>query len=476
MQNLDKMRTIALYATLAFCTTAALIIFSVNTWPKGGWAERYRRVKHPNPPLPLLPPPPNPIEALGSDHRAQTASPLQAWEFDYRRDGRRFGLTEAQCGQAFPDLYHEIDRAVGHRQKLGKNVTLAELDVTWRGDGIVRAMVHENQLYVIDAHGVWDHNHRPRALATLHAINRAVATSSEALPDVEFTFTDHDSALIDLQSNFTTWAYSRLKYQDTLWLMPDFGFWAWPDVGQRSYAELQTILDADEDEFEDKVPKLVWRGALDVGSHDARAGLLRHSAGQKWSDVQTLNWTNSSDIRSKRLTMDEHCAYMLTAHTEGNTYSGRLKYLLNCHSILLSHELKWIEHFHHLLRPSGAEQNYVRLHHDFSDLRSTMAGLLRPSNLASASRTIANNARATFRERYLTPAAEACYWRALIRGWARVQGFEVQLWAEGEAEMVWQGSMKTKRYLRGTPWESYAIMEATEWDIPAKARRLCVEE
>ena len=31
---------------------------------------------------------------------------------------------------------------------------------------------------------------------------------------------------------------------------------------------------------------------------------------------------------------------------------------------------------------------------------------------------IAKNSVRTFRERYLTTAAEACYWRALIRGWA----------------------------------------------------------
>ena len=33
---------------------------------------------------------------------------------------------------------------------------------------------------------------------------------------------------------------------------------------------------------------------------------------------------------------------------------------------------------------------------------------------------IADNSVKTFRERYLTEAAEACYWRALIRGWAQV--------------------------------------------------------
>ena len=33
-------------------------------------------------------------------------------------------------------------------------------------------------------------------------------------------------------------------------------------------------------------------------------------------------------------------------------------------------------------------------------------------------RRIADNNVKTFRERYFAPAAEACYWRALIHGWA----------------------------------------------------------
>lgn len=57
-------------------------------------------------------------------------------------------------------------------------------------------------------------------------------------------------------------------------------------------------------------------------------------------DVQTLNWTNSSDICFKRITMEDHCAYMFTAHAEGNAYSGSLQCLLNCYSVLLGYETK----------------------------------------------------------------------------------------------------------------------------------------
>lgn len=45
---------------------------------------------------------------------------------------------------------------------------------------------------------------------------------------------------------------------------------------------------------------------------------------------------------------------------------------------------------------------------------------------------IADNSVAVFRERYLTPAAEACYWRVLVRRWKEVLGWEPELFEEGK--------------------------------------------
>jgi hypothetical protein len=463
------MRTIALYGTVAAIITTALVLFTTFGGPRYS-TEAFYGLRHawdpPQRPGRLTPP--------GSHSASQDPASSPGTHFDFRRDATNYGLSESQCNAAFPDLFKEIERAVQYREKVGK-MSVEELDVGWRGDGIVRAMIHKNRLYIIDAHGVWDHNHRPRSLATLNAINRAVTASSEPLPDIEFTFTDHDSALIEAKGNQTTWAYSRLAHQESLWLMPDFGFWGWPDVNLRSYSELQEILEEDEDDFLDKVPKLVWRGAMAVAAHDVRAGLIEHSKNQLWSDVQTLDWSNKTDIDSKLLSMQDHCGYMFTAQTEGNTNSGRLKYLLNCHSILMSHDLRFIEHFHHLLRDSGPVQNYVKLRRDFSDLPSKMESFLNPSSPAH-SQVIADNALRTFRHRYLTPAAEACYWRALVRGWSSVQGFKPQVWEEMEVQDDWRGGKKSKKRIRGAPFESYAIMEEVEWEVPAKGRTVCVEE
>ncbi|KAJ9622781.1 hypothetical protein H2203_006432 [Taxawa tesnikishii (nom. ined.)] len=375
-------------------------------------------------------------EARGSTHAE--------WQFDYARDARNYGLSHEQCSSAFPLLYKEIDRAVEHRR--GNKIDVSEVDTAWRGDGIVRAMIYKNQLYIIENRGVWDGNHRPRSIATLHALHRAITAYSGPLPNIEFTITDHDSAYFGENTHQTTWAYARLPSSSNLWLMPDFGYWGWPDVGLRS---------------------------VDVAARDVRAKLLQHSSDKGWSDVRALDWRNETDIKAHLLGMEEHCAYMFVAQTEGNTYSGRLKFLLNCRSVLVSHRLEWVEHFHHLLRPDGPERNYALVKRDFSDLDATISSLLSPKGLREAER-IAENARKVFRERYLTPAAEACYWRKLIQGWSEVQGFETEFWKEVEVERL--GRKKAVRKPRGVPFEAYVIMEAVGWEIPTKPRKICEYE
>ena len=90
---------------------------------------------------------------------------------------------------------------------------------------------------------------------------------------------------------------------------------------------------------------------------------------------------------------------------------------------------------------------------DFSDLDDKMEWLL--SHPADAARIARNNV-ATFRDRYLTPAAEACYWRRLINEWGR-HSFEPEFY-----DMV----NGVKRW-RGVPYESFALMKQLHWDEQA---------
>ena len=158
-------------------------------------------------------------------------------------------------------------------------------------------MIRNNELYILDARGVEDKDHRPRSLATLNALNKAVMSYQGQLPDIEFTLTDHDSAGLNKNGDRITWTYSRLDHQDNLWVIPDSGFWSSPSVGLRSYSEFQDILEDSEDDFLDKITELVWRGALkDSGGGEA---LVQESEGQVWSDVKTLDWTKRNQCQGE---------------------------------------------------------------------------------------------------------------------------------------------------------------------------------
>lgn len=95
--------------------------------------------------------------------------------------------------------------------------------------------------------------------------------------------------------------------------------------------------------------------------------------------------------------------------------------------------------------PSGPHQNYVEVERDFTDLPKTMDWLLQNPGKAEQ---IANNNVKTFRERYLTQAAEACYWRMLWDGWAKATSNST-----GSSVPV---------YKRGLPYESFLLLDSKD--------------
>ena len=109
--------------------------------------------------------------------------------------------------------------------------------------------------------------------------------------------------------------------------------------------------------------------------------------------------------------------------TTGHSYSGRGKYLLNCQSVSVVHKPEWIEPHTDLFISSGPNQNMVEVERDFDNLEASIKELV---NNPMRAKQIAENSARTFRDRYLTPAAQACYWRQLIRAWSSIS-FEPEL-------------------------------------------------
>ena len=111
--------------------------------------------------------------------------------------------------------------------------------------------------------------------------------------------------------------------------------------------------------------------------------------------------------------------------------------------------MQYIQPHHYLLVSSGPLQNYVEVERDFSNLGSKMANLL--DNPAKAAK-IADSSVRVFRERYLTPAAEACYWRALWRAYGNLSEPAKLMHTRSDGKVV----------KRGLRYESFMLLSSEE--------------
>jgi len=270
-------------------------------------------------------------------------------------------------------------------------------------------------------------------------------------------------------------------------LMPHFSFWAWklPFVGSMRRAAIAiTSLERSylgSNGWQRKIPKAVWRGTTwfnSISSPRLRHELVRTARGAPWADVETLEWAGSSVATggkngSNALAIEDFCRYRYVVHTEGVTYSGRFQFHQMCASVILTPPIQWLQHTTHLVRPlfssslelektrswkerekkgeptrkrwvpterirkawpaqySADEANIVFVAKDWSDLEDTVSWLEAHPDVAEG---IARRQRALFHGGgYFSPAAEACYWRALLRGWAEIAQTEGEEWEETES-------------------------------------------
>lgn len=220
-----------------------------------------------------------------------------------------------------------------------------------------------------------------------------------------------------------------------------------------------------------------------------RQNLLRAARERTWdwADIEALRRGEEGN----GMKVEEFCRYKYVVHTEGISYSGRFQFLQMCGSVTVTTPIVWMQHTTHLARPvfsssllenwdggsrarkdakadaagSGAvvgahdgrksgsgteakaawtpsekvkgawpveysaeEANIVFVAPDWSDLEETIGWLEDHPEVAEG---IARRQRDLFAGGgYFSPAAEVCYWRALVRGWAEVVRTEGQGWEE----------------------------------------------
>jgi len=404
---------------------------------------------------------PDPNAWLGSTTQSNdkfTYKTADGWTFIPERDERNLGLSEEQCKAAFPLQYHEVERARDyHASQGGINEDQIAL---WRTEpdkahGQLRLLIYDGDLYVVgEKQGVVD---RTRYLDGAAMIYRAITAIPDprVIPNIEFTLDrmDHPNPEPNRPGR-VAWGWTRHRSDNSTWVMPDFNGWAsssWDTVG--GYRTFREKTKKFLTPFSDKTKKALWRGQINVGQKVSvvRSKLLEVVKDKSWSDVDQIRWENGN---KGVVAMEEHCSWQYLIHTEGNSWSGRLRNLVNCNSAIIIHTpLEYTAHFYSVLKSAGPSQNYIAVKNDWSNLDEVMTHYL--SHPAEAEK-IAEEAKRTLRDRYMTPAAEACYIRQMIFEWAKVQNYEPKLYKEKDG----------KEHMRGKSWERFAFLTPPHFDLP----------
>jgi len=193
-------------------------------------------------------------------------------------------------------------------------------------------------------------------------------------------------------------------------LVPDFNFWAWPEVGINDYSTtVNEIMCAGNEPATHN--KIGWIGNINTSS--VRKSLLIY--GKKYPtilDVISMEWLQTKTIKldaTNYLSMiDLVKKYSFLIDVEGYGYSGRLKYLLWSQRPVLLVDRPYKEYFFEYLKEW---EHYIPVKRDLSDLLEKMKWCF--SNTEKANQ-IAQNAL-EFSKKYLT--RESCYkkWDNIIQ-------------------------------------------------------------
>ncbi|KAF3904742.1 hypothetical protein ABW20_dc0101475 [Dactylellina cionopaga] len=345
-------------------------------------------------------------------------------------------LTQEECLATYPGLFVEADRAAEFWRKKG-GITLNHVDkaMTASTRDLARVVIRDGEMYVKHKSDGW----QTRVHSTLAMIYEATLTSREPIPDIEFAIfcADH---LDNSDSDVPVLALDRIDEEEHLWLMPDFGFNSWPEPKVGTFSEVKrkaSEFDA-TNPWETKIPKLFWKGALLV---EIRKSFFELAKNWDWAQVEEIDWKNKDTV----MTMDAHCGFKYLVHLEGAAYSGRLKYLMMCRSVVMTHELEFIQHFHPIMNsnPSSPDQNLVVIPgRKWKTLPETMQYLI--DNDKAAEEFADRSSK--FWKHYLSKASVDCYWRYLFQKYAEVQKFTPEV------------------NYNMTPYASFALMGVTEWD------------
>ncbi|KAF3482776.1 uncharacterized protein GIQ15_02100 [Arthroderma uncinatum] len=246
------------------------------------------------------------------------AAPSSRWRFEYDRDKINVSLSPSQCKAAFPGLFEDSNRAAAFWGSQG-GVSMKHLDNIKLNNGMSRVIIHNGELYVVAARAAQE-DHRKKILAVLSSMHHALsgAVGNWTQPSIEFIFSVEDRVDDVAAPGHPLWALARKATEESVWLIPDFGFWAWDNAANAIGPYNQVVDRIQRQEvtvpWSSKADKLVWRGKLSFAPK-LRRNLLDVARDQPWGDVKEIVWTEKQNF----ISMDDHCKYKFIAHVEGKS-------------------------------------------------------------------------------------------------------------------------------------------------------------
>lgn len=366
-------------------------------------------------------------------------------------------MNDERCRKEFPLLYPQLDELMRYWQTRGgiskKMIDENEKEAAphW---GHARLIINRGKVYI----RAFKEGTETRNSALVHLVQQAVESwpgggvaKDDTLPTIDLILSPGDKDIFPNAASWTVTKSIKDHRHTGKWLIPDFGFVGWPEAGIASFEEFLDQANQQEVQYPwyRKHTRAFWRGFANVYAvrRDLikRTEIMNHPERERWADVhETTFHPDGKGDWYPLVSLPEHCQHKYLIHVEGNSYSGRSRYLLSCHSVTITHPLEWTQHFHPALNnfTDSANQNYVQLPGPFFEGLEEVVRELRISDGMTESepeqkitkdgksvppikilkyngaQKIADNALRTLRHRYLTPAATMCYTRAALRHYA----------------------------------------------------------
>ncbi|KAJ1026024.1 hypothetical protein NDA18_003684 [Ustilago nuda] len=368
-------------------------------------------------------------------------------------------MRQEVCRMEFPRFYPQLAaNEIAWKKKGGIGYHHVQSAASSCRHGCVHVLIKHGQVFIRQQAKDWQSRVRSVLQLLTDAYKGASEEERSMMEGIELVIStaDFDGFTDPIGSQGAGWVLDKkVNETDGQYLFPDFSFASWPEAGIASYPEFRRAAEQvnAETPWRSKANKAFWRGdALLNSAIQARNSLLSVATGpgtEEWSDVKRTSFWEQGPGIDKIVSASEHCRHRFLIHSEGVAYSGRSKFILGCQSTVITHELEWEQHFHPALisSPSSPDQNHIQLPGTyFENLAQTMQNLIREeidaegavlSRMATTGEKIAKNAKRTLTDRYLTPAATACYVRAALMSYGRMM--DSRSWPGGQAAELREG-------------------------------------